>query len=213
MRRVTAIKPKGRTQRWTVFVDGKPFAVVDADLRVKHSLHADEPISDETCTQLKADAARLAAWDRASRMLATRGRAAKDLERRLVEKGTKGSDAREAVERLSRTGLVDDARFAATYARQKAWAGHGPRRIAMELSRQGVESSSIRSAVDEALADPSVDAADRLLTIAERRWKGLAKLDELTRKRRLTAFLARRGHGMDAIRTVLTRLGSKGADE
>ena len=114
MRTVTAIKPKGRTQRWTVHVDGRPFAVVDADLRVKHSLHVDEPITDEACAALLADAARLEAWDRASRMLAARGRAAKDLERRLVEKGTRAKDAKEAVERLSRTGLVDDARFAAT---------------------------------------------------------------------------------------------------
>jgi regulatory protein len=206
MHTVTSVRPRGRQQRWTVHLDGEPWIVVDADLRTKYALHEGEPVSPETRAQAMREAAQLAAHDRATRMLAARGRSARDLGRRLVGKGIGAAEAEKAVDRLRRVGLVDDARFAVHYARQKASAGHGRRRIAGELSRQGVDESHVRTALDDAFSDAGVDAEGQLWSVASRRWQGLARLEPQVRQRRLTAFLARRGHGMDAIRRVLQRL-------
>ena len=42
---------------------------------------------------------------------------------------------------------------------------------------------------------------------AEKKWKSLARFDDFTRRRRLYAFLARRGFDPDEIRSVMTTLG------
>jgi regulatory protein len=209
MGKVTAVKAKGRSERWTVFLDGEAWIVADAELRTRFSLHAGEEVSAEAKAQAEAGAKRLAAHDRAMRMLAARGRSEKDLARRLKDKGVDEANAREAVERLARAGLVDDASFAKHYARQKASSGHGRRRIAMELARQGVNQALTREALDDTFSDEGVDADGSLERLAERRWKGMVRLEPEARRRRMVSFLARRGHGMDAIRRVLARLGDR----
>lgn len=209
MGKVTAVKAKGRSERWTVFLDEQSWIVADAELRTRCSLHVGEEVSAETKAAAEAGARKLAAHDRAMRMLAARGRSEKELTRRLKDKGVDEANAKEAVERLARAGLVNDASFARHYARQKASGGHGRRRIAMELSRQGVDQGVAREALDDTFADEGVDADGSLMRLAERRWKGMGRLDAQARYRRMVSFLARRGHGMDAIRRVLARLGER----
>lgn len=206
MRQVTKVRPKGRQQRWTVFLDGEAWVVVDAEIRTKFSVHEGESLEPGTCHRIEEEAERLAALDRATRMLAARGRSAKELERKLKERGIGVEKAQETVERLSRTGLVDDARHAVHYARQKAFSGHGRRRIELELARQGVDGSLTRSALDEAFADEGVDAEGRLWSVAQRRWQGMSRLEPMARRRRLTSFLARRGHEMGDIQRIVERL-------
>ena len=48
-----------------------------------------------------------------------------------------------------------------------------------------------------------------LTSLVWKKWKSLAQLDHFTRKRRLYAFLARRGFDPDEIRSVLNRLGEQ----
>ena len=45
--------------------------------------------------------------------------------------------------------------------------------------------------------------------VARKKWASLSKLDEFTRRRRLYAFLARRGHSPDEIAAVLRALGAQ----
>lgn len=206
---VTEIKAKGRTERFVVHVDGRPFATVDLDLRQKHDLHVGTELDEAALARLAEDASKLGAWDRATRMLASRGRASEDLHRKLVQKGARREDAEAAVTRLSAAGLLDDGRFAGNYARSKTSAGHGARRIAFDLSRQGVDPKTAKGAIAEALADKTIDADGALERIVERKLRSLARYDEATRNRRLTSFLARRGHGMSDIRAVLERLARR----
>ena len=149
-----------------------------------------------------------AAHRAAQRALARRAHARVDLRRRLMQKQHPPHAVDGALERLSRVGLLDDARFARDYAAAKARRGRGPARLIGDLLGQGVERRVAEDAVREALAADDVDPAERVRALAQRRARQLAGLPPLIRKRRLTAFLIRRGFPGHQIREVVESLNS-----
>jgi regulatory protein len=130
-----------------------------------------------------------------------------ELRRALIKKGEPAADVDAAIERLRGAGLLDDASYARQLARSKALgAGQSRRRIAQELARRGVA----RSVGDEAIAavfdEEVVDEDGNIERVARKKMKTLAKLDSQVQRRRLYAFLARRGYDVDAINEVVGRL-------
>ncbi len=200
---VTKLKSRGRTGRFDVsFEDGRSVRV-DVDLRQRYGLRVGEVVDEAALASLARDGAVLEAKDRAVRMLAAQGRSAGDLERRLVRKGVVTADAQAVVEGLKAHGWVDDERHARSFARGRALAGHGRARIAMELRRQGVQSTTVASALGETWEDETVDRDGVLERLVARKLQGWSRLDADTRKRRLYGFLARRGHDAATIRRFL----------
>jgi regulatory protein len=138
-------------------------------------------------------------------MLEARARGADELKRLLLRKGEPPADVDAALERLSGAGLIDDANYAKQVARSKALgAGMSRRRIQMELTKRGVAREISAAAIDEVFASESVDEDQLIERAARKKLRTLAKLDDLTRRRRLYAFLARRGYDADDIAKVLT---------
>lgn len=146
-------------------------------------------------------------YDAALQLLGFRARTVMELRRRLLQKGADAADVEEVISRLCDQKLLDDADFARQFARSRL-LGPGASRllIKQELSRKGVG----RDVADQALAavqDDGVDPAAAIHRVAEKKWKSLAQLDDFTRRRRLYAFLARRGFNPDEIRSALNALG------
>ena len=109
---------------------------------------------------------------------------------------------------LEERGYLDDRRFAAAYAAERLKAGWGRRRIAGELLKRGVERSLVcGEAWDEVVAEQGAADDDGLvLALARKRFAGQLAADPESAKRRLAAFLARRGHDWDAIARITRRL-------
>jgi len=140
-------------------------------------------------------------------MLESRARSVIELRRALIKKGEPALDVDAAIERLRAAGLLDDANYARQLARSKAiGAGQSRRRIAQELARRGVA----RTVGDEAIAavfdEEVVDEDANIERVARKKMKTLAKLDAQVQRRRLYAFLARRGYDVDAIGQIVGRL-------
>ncbi len=145
-------------------------------------------------------------YDRALNMLAFRARSERELRRQLARKGEPAEPIDAAIERLLRVGLLDDAAFARQFARAKmVGAGLSKRRLQTELARKGVARDVADVAIAEVFADESIDQSAMIERVAEKKLRALAKLDPTTRRRRLYAFLARRGYGPDEIRRVMER--------
>jgi len=140
------------------------------------------------------------------RALARRAHARFDLRRRLLQKQHPPAAVDGALERLAGQGLLDDAGFARDYAGAKAARGRGPARLIKDLLAQGVERRMAEEAVRAALADDSVDPGAVVRAVAEKRAKQLAGLPAPVRKRRLAAFLARRGFQGSEVREVVERV-------
>ena len=140
------------------------------------------------------------------RALARRAHARFDLRRRLLQKQHPPAAVDGALARLSAQGLLDDASFARDYAGAKAGRGRGPSRLIRDLLSQGVERRVAEEAVRTALADDGVDPDAAVRAVAAKRAKQLAGLPAPVRKRRLVAFLARRGFQGPEVRTIVESL-------
>jgi regulatory protein len=97
-----------------------------------------------------------------------------------------------ALERADGLGLLDDAVFARNYVRTRAARGRGPSRLTRDLLSMGVQ----RSLIDQALAAEWPEGSDRSsmpLALAANRAAQLGSLPRQTKRRRVLAYLARRG--------------------
>lgn len=140
------------------------------------------------------------------RSLATRGRARRDLRRRLIHKQHPPRAVDEALARLDAQGLLDDRRFAVEYAARHAAGGRGPARLVADLLTQGVERAIAEAAVGEALVQEGIDPERTLRTVATRRASQLATLAPAARKRRLLAYLGRRGYRAAQVKDLVEEL-------
>jgi regulatory protein len=142
-------------------------------------------------------------------LLAGRAYGARELRSRLVRRGYDDAETDRAIDALEQVGLVDDLAFARQFARSRLESGGvAPTRVQLELSRRGVPLAIAESAIADVLADEAIDVRARLDQLARRRAALVAGLSPSTKRRRLFAFLARRGYDVDAInRAVASALG------
>ena len=151
----------------------------------------------------------LSVYDQALRLLEFRSRTIAELRRKLVHKGASASEVDDVIARLCDQKLLNDADFAHEFARTRVLgAGASRRRIVQELRRKGVAPDVADQAVAGMEDSEGIDVSAAIHRVAEKKWKTLARLDDFARKRRLYAFLARRGFNPDEIRSALDKLGA-----
>lgn len=194
--KVTGLKTNPRVLDYvTVVIDGTRFASFPVRTVAALGLHVGTQIDDDLKRCLDRAAAIEKTYQRARRMLDVRPRASNDLMRRLRAKGHNPSDCAEVVGRLETSGALDDEKFAALFAVQKADRGFGRFRILSDLLSQGVEGCLAEKAVDGALAEQYEDPLTGVRSLAEKKMKQMHGLDRTKQKRRLLGYLARRGFG------------------
>lgn len=153
-----------------------------------------EPIDD-------VDAAREAALKLLERTRRTRV----DLERRLHDKGFTPNATAEALDRLTRVGLIDDAEFARAFLSGR-WGRRpaGWSRLRQELRAKGVGDDAIESARAQiAQREGGVDEFATARKLVEQARRRMAALEPAKQRQRIYALLARRGYDGDLIRRVL----------
>jgi regulatory protein len=130
------------------------------------------------------------AFDVAARALSRRERTTAQLSRYLAERGFAEDERAAALEALTRTGVVDDARFAESRAAALAERGAGDAFIRHDLRGAGSTDDEIERALD-AIA-PERDRAER---IVERR--GLSP--------KTARYLVGKGFSEDTVGAVVAR--------
>jgi regulatory protein len=210
--KITAIVPQQlHPERVNVFVDGAFRLGLAAELVVAELLRVGDEVDDEQLAALEAKDRGWKARDAALSLLSHRSRSAAELTRRLRRKGFDDELAEETVGRLGELGMVDDAAFAESFVRDRVrLRPHGRRRLANELRAKGVDAETAGAAIAEVMAREDASELD-LARAAAARWKPRPGEDAARARRRLHGFLARRGFGGDAVRTVLReKLGGDG---
>ena len=206
---LTGLAPDPRRPDYRlVEVDRGRFASLPAESLVGLDLRVGREIAPLVFERLQELADLEAAHRAALRALARRAHARYDLRRRLLQKQHPPAAIDGALERLSAVGLLDDARFAADYAAAKVHRGRGPARLIGDLLAQGVDRRVAEDAVRSSLAAEGVDPAQAVRALAEKRARQLAGLPAAVRKRRLMAFLMRRGFNGGEVREVVESLNS-----
>jgi regulatory protein len=210
MSSITAIVPTPRHPgRFDILVDGKRFATLSLDVIERLGLVVGGSVAGAE-DRIAQESAALKVYDRALNMLAFRARSSAELARALVRKGEPKELADRAVARLQEQGLLNDAAFAQSFTRAKVLGAHqSKRRVQQDLARKGVA----RSVSDEAIAtvfdEEGVDQREVVEQAARKKLRSLVRLDPVVRRRRLYAFLARRGYDGDDIRSAMQAVGEE----
>ncbi|WP_437508048.1 regulatory protein RecX [Sorangium sp. So ce1099] len=143
-------------------------------------------------------------YERALRLLSFRARSAKELEKRLIEKGEPRDHVAAAIQRLCANGLLDDARFAEAKARSGILGRpRSRRRIEQDLARKGVARDVADAAIRQVMADEGTDELAVAERAARKKLRTLARLDPAEQRQKVYAFLARQGYAPDVVRRAL----------
>lgn len=209
---ITAVIPSPKHEgRFDLLVDGRPVATLSLEAIERLRLHVGVPFSEAMAAAVEDEARALHTFDRALNMLALRGRAVRELRLALIRKGEDERHVDAAIARLLALGLLDDAAYARQFAQAKlAGPGFSRRRVQAELAKRGVAREVADAAIADVLADEAVDEEAIIERVARKKLRTLTRLDPATRRRRLYAFLARRGYDLDDIRRTLDRVSNEG---
>jgi regulatory protein len=176
-----------------VEIDGARYASLLIDLVHELDLRVGWALAPQQFAQLERQAAIEAARDVAIRLLAVRPRSVNEMRRRLRERGHDSNAVDAAVDRLSSVGLLNDEHYAAHFARVRAAKGHAGPRLVADLKARGVDRRVAESAVHETLDAEGIDTVAQARDVAERRAKQLKDVPPEAARRRLLAYMTRRG--------------------
>lgn len=204
---LTALAPDPRQPGYRlVEVDRGRFASLPLEAVEPLGLQVGAELAPPVLERLRELADVEAAERAALRALARRAHARLDLRRRLVKRQHPPAAVEAALDRLALRGLLDDRRFAEQYAALRATRGKGPARLLRDLQAQGVERRTAEHAVRRALEEEGIDPGVEARAVAAKRARQLAGLPVPVRKRRLLAFLVRRGYGGPQLRELVEEL-------
>lgn len=207
MRMVTGLAPDTRRPGYCVVdVDRGRFASLPAAVVELLRLEIGRDLSRTVLEHLQAAADEEAAVRAALRALARRPHARGDLRRRLVLRQHPPDAVDRALERLAMQGLLNDRQYAEHFAATRAARGRGPARLVTDLLRQGVDRRSAEAAVQAALSAEGIDPGRAARAVAERRAAQLGDLPAAVKRRRLRAYLARRGYAGHQVWAVVEQV-------
>lgn len=200
---ITAVTPDPRRPGAArVHAAGNRFWTVSHDAVQQLALSPGTTVSASLEAALDLAAEVEGAFRAALRALARRAYARSDLGRRLRQKAHSAPAVEGALEQLDRSGLLDDLRFATSYVETRAVRGRGPMRLRRDLGLMGVSREDIDTALRRTWPEGGPgEETPRLL--ASRRLARLPRLPRDALRRRLLAFLARRGYTGDTARKAV----------
>jgi regulatory protein len=190
---------KRNKNRVNVHLDGQFAFGLAAIAAVR--LRVGQTLSDEEIARLQRQDGIERAYERALNFLSYRPRSEAEVCRNLHKKNVEDEVVETVVERLTRAGLLDDREFARYWVENRLqFNPRGARALRQELRQRGVSTSIIT----DTLAGLNEEAAARKAASAGAR--RLAHLEPRDFRRRLWAYLARRGFSYTVIETLVEEM-------
>ena len=194
--RITSLKQVTAEHVTVVFEDE---AEVKSTLGVVTELRlfSGRELDDQDMDLLTRESKRALSREKALELVSQRQMSARELNKKLRDKGADVETADYCVQWIVERGLLDEERYAAAIVRHYAAKGYGEGRVRQELMRRGVP----RDLWDDALSEMPEDRSrlDRLVA------SKLRDPDDRDAVRKLSASLYRRGYSGEEIREALER--------
>jgi regulatory protein len=198
-----------RTGSVRVMVQGRPLLTVPREVAEAERLAIGTELDEALYARLCRAADEEAAFRTTLRFLERRPFACRNLARRLVLKGHPPEAAEAAIARAERAGLLNDAQFALHYVQTRSARGRGPLRLRRDLALLGVERAVVDRALAEAFGADGSDAPSAE-ALARKRLAQLKGLPRPVQRRRLLAYLGRRGYAGDGVSRMVAGLLAPG---
>jgi len=185
--KVTALRiQKNNRERVNVYLDGE-FAFGLARI-VAAWLSVGQELSDERIAKLQAEDNYEAAYQRALQFLSFRIRTEKEVRKNLEARAIPNEAIDLVIERLKKNGLLNDTYFAQSWVENRSdFRPRSKRVLAYELRSHGIEAQTIEDTLME------LNDEELAYQAAIKQAKKLSGLDWVNFRRKLLAFLARRG--------------------
>jgi regulatory protein len=202
---ITAIEPQVRAKdRVSVFVDGAFALGLHIEVAESLGLAEGKRIDPAALEELAHREELRRARDAALRFLGVRARSRTEVRRRLERGGFEAAIIEEAMDSLASHGYLDDVEFSRQWVEARSEGrGLGSRRLAAELRQKGIE----REVIGEALGqvDPALEV-EQATGLAQKRQSQLKGEEPRAAKRKIAAYLQRRGYSWEVCSQALARV-------
>ena len=194
----TQMKRKGRVK---VFLDGGLAFSLSLPVAAEVGLHKGQTLSLPEIERLKSADRLQKSLNSALRYLSPRPRSEAEIRARLNRHGFDADTIQQVLTKLKEQGLVDDIAFARFWRENREnFRPLSRRLIELELKQKGVDAETI------AEASAGVDDELGAYRAAQRKARSLAGLDYSSFRKRLGAFLKRRGFDYELVNCTIDRV-------
>jgi regulatory protein len=191
-----------RRARYAIEIDGHAGVTLSEEVVARAGLGIGDELDEAAIAELLDADEKARAVEAALAFLSYRPRSEREVRDRL-RRGRYGQEAiAHALARLRDWHYLDDEDFARRWVENRAThRPRGRRLLQQELRHKGIDSETAR----EVIADADLDEAAAAEALARRQLAKYAGEDPAVVRRRLGAYLARRGYGYDVVRGALDR--------
>jgi regulatory protein len=206
---VTAIKSQQKSRnRVSLFLDGKFTIGISISVLEKSGIHTGQSLSESEVENLKSTEQNQRAMDRALQYLSYRPRSEFEVRSRLRRYGYTDEVIATTLARLRNAGYVDDASFATGWKENRAnFSSRSSRLVARELKQKGIDSEAIATTIG------SIDDETEAYRAGQKKAHSLNNIDYHEFRRKLGAFLRRRGFDYEIIAPLVDKLWEEKSSE
>ena len=210
MKKITAIKAQRKNiERVSIFLDGE-FAFGVARV-LAGFLQTGQFLNEDQIATLKADDELESAYLKAINFLSYRPRSSAEIRKNLRKHEIPALCIEPTIERLEKNGFVNDKDFAEIWVENRnAFRPRGKQALKYELRQKGIADKVIETTLEE-----MVNEEELVYQAGIKKARKLARrnLEWQDFRKKLTAFLARRGFGYGVISPILSQLWDEVQEE
>jgi regulatory protein len=197
---ITALKfQKHNKDRVNVYIDDQ-FAFGLAAIEAAR-LKVGQTLSDSDIAQLQKKDEIERAYERALNFLSYRPRSEAEVRRNLHKKDIEDIVIQVVIQRLTQAGLLNDREFAQYWVENRLqFKPRGPRALRQELWQKGVPEAIIAGVLEK------VDEETAARVVAERGARRMTHLVPQDFRRKLSAYMARRGFSFAVIKPLVEEM-------
>ncbi len=203
---------KKRKNRCSIFLDDEFAFGLNEDVVLHYGLKKGDVLTEKHIEDILFAEEKKAAKDRAVNFLSYRDRSEKEMRTKLRQVGFEENFIEDTIVELKRLQLLDDEKFAMSFARSKLLSKPmGEFLLKQELRHKGIEDDVINQTIEAIYSEN--DPFQLALKIAERKLKSIKNLEEAKKKKRVSDLLLRRGFNWDVVSQVLEMWDEIGVED
>jgi len=208
---ITSVEQQKRNKRrYNIYVNESFAFSVHEDVLVKYRLFKGESIDNERLQEVIHAEERQEVYAHAIRYIGRSPRSVKEVRQKLKQKGYEQSLVDLTIERLKNEKYIDDGMFAMQWTEHRImYQSKGRNWVKQELQQKGVASENIQEAI------ASLDEETELAYACKLAAKKLPSLkgEPYERKRKLAAFLLRRGYTSSTVSQAVKEVTNESLEE
>ncbi len=195
---------KKRKNRCSIFLDEEFGFGLHQDIVLKYKLKKGDVLTTDQIEDILISEEKNKAKERAIKFLSYRDRSEKEMVTKLHQIGYDESIIDFVINDLKRAGLIDDERFARSYAQTKMITRPmGEYLLVRELKQKGVDEDLIDQTIESTYQEK--DQQQIALELAQKKKKQLKNVEETKARKRVADFLLRRGFDWGIISDLFDR--------